>query len=242
MPKTRDGPIEMIRSLQAVRRSALKARTQAANQLQGLVITAPDVLRGDLRGASLLQLVAKAAAFRVSLPPTTPTAATKFAIPWRGGCMRVRLLSSKLTGRNRRIAVDEESRTVSMQKPRRGRYWPGPPRHSRGLAPAPWRWCARCASLGSRRSKRVRRKSTATASVCGRPAGLISATTRRSTPGQPGHATERGATAAQPRPSGLVRRTCRAGEPGRPAIRRSCCLVIWTGSSASLPRFCSLSR
>jgi transposase len=34
-PKSGDGPIEMIRSLQAMRRSALKARTQAANQLHG---------------------------------------------------------------------------------------------------------------------------------------------------------------------------------------------------------------
>ncbi|MDQ6670230.1 MAG: transposase, partial [Chloroflexota bacterium] len=66
-PKTGDGPIEMIRSLQAVRRSALKARTQAANQLHALVINAPDVLRGDLRGSSLPRLVARAAAFRASL-------------------------------------------------------------------------------------------------------------------------------------------------------------------------------
>ena len=34
----------MIRSLQAVRRSALKARTQAANQLHALVITAQPVI------------------------------------------------------------------------------------------------------------------------------------------------------------------------------------------------------
>ena len=79
-PKSGDGPIEMIRSLQAVRRSALKARTQAANQLHALVVTAPDALRGNLRGSSLPQLVAKAAAFRASLPLTTPTAATKLAL------------------------------------------------------------------------------------------------------------------------------------------------------------------
>ena len=79
-PKSGDGPIEMIRSLQAVRRSALKARTQAANQLHALVVTAPDALRGNLRGSGLPQLVAKAAAFRASLPLTTPTAATKLAL------------------------------------------------------------------------------------------------------------------------------------------------------------------
>jgi hypothetical protein len=32
----------MIRALRAVRRSALRARTQAANQLKSLVVTAPD--------------------------------------------------------------------------------------------------------------------------------------------------------------------------------------------------------
>jgi transposase len=35
-PKSADGRVEMIRALRAARRSAMKARTQAANQLQGL--------------------------------------------------------------------------------------------------------------------------------------------------------------------------------------------------------------
>jgi transposase len=35
----------MIRALRAARRSAMKARTQAANQLQGLRVTAPEDLR-----------------------------------------------------------------------------------------------------------------------------------------------------------------------------------------------------
>jgi transposase len=41
-PKAGDGPIEMVRTLQVARRSALKARTQAANQLHALVVTAPE--------------------------------------------------------------------------------------------------------------------------------------------------------------------------------------------------------
>ncbi len=79
-PKDGDGPIEMIRTLQAVRRSALKARTQTANQLHALVITAPDALRSALRRQPLPRLVATAAAFRPSMPLTTPTAATKLAL------------------------------------------------------------------------------------------------------------------------------------------------------------------
>ena len=79
-PKAGDGPIEMIRTLQAVRRSALKARTQTANQLHALVVTAPDALRSELRRQSLSRLVATAAAFRPGLPLATPTAATKLAL------------------------------------------------------------------------------------------------------------------------------------------------------------------
>lgn len=40
-PKSGDGQVEMIRILRAARRSAVKSRTQAANQLQGIRVTAP---------------------------------------------------------------------------------------------------------------------------------------------------------------------------------------------------------
>jgi transposase len=79
-PKAGDGPIEMVRTLQAARRSALKARTQAANQLHALVVTAPDALRSKVRRLSRARLVATAAAFRPRLPLTTPTAATQLAL------------------------------------------------------------------------------------------------------------------------------------------------------------------
>ena len=79
-PKAGDGPIEMLRTVQAARRSALKARTQAANQLHALVVTAPDALRSKLRRLSRPRLVATAAGFRPRLPLTTPTAATQLAL------------------------------------------------------------------------------------------------------------------------------------------------------------------
>ena len=41
-PKSADARVEMIRALKTARRSAVKARGQAANQLQALVVTAPD--------------------------------------------------------------------------------------------------------------------------------------------------------------------------------------------------------
>jgi Transposase len=52
VPKSAEGCVEMIRALRAARRSAMKARTQAANQLQGLRVTAPEQLRHRLRGLS----------------------------------------------------------------------------------------------------------------------------------------------------------------------------------------------
>jgi len=57
VPKSGDGRVEMIRALRAARRSAMKARTQAANQLQGLRATAPEELIKRLRGLSTKELV-----------------------------------------------------------------------------------------------------------------------------------------------------------------------------------------
>jgi transposase len=49
-PKSGDGPIEAMRVLRVARRSAMKARTQAALQIRDLVITAPDGVRAQLAG------------------------------------------------------------------------------------------------------------------------------------------------------------------------------------------------
>jgi transposase len=65
-PKSGDGLMEMVRALRVARQSAIKARTQAANELHALVVTAPDILRDQLRRMKIPQLVATAAAFRRS--------------------------------------------------------------------------------------------------------------------------------------------------------------------------------
>ena len=64
-PKTHDGPVEALRALKVVQRSANKARTQALNQLRALVATAPAELRERLRHLSARDLVTTCAAFRV---------------------------------------------------------------------------------------------------------------------------------------------------------------------------------
>ena len=40
-PKAHNGAVEAIRMLRIARRSALKARTQATNQIHDLIVTAP---------------------------------------------------------------------------------------------------------------------------------------------------------------------------------------------------------
>jgi transposase len=79
-PKGADGEVEMIRTLRVTRRSAVKARAQAINQLKNLLITAPEGLRSELRGLSTAKLVAKVSEFRPGTNPSDVEAATKFAM------------------------------------------------------------------------------------------------------------------------------------------------------------------
>jgi transposase len=71
-PKAGDGTVEMIRSLRLARRSAVKARTQAANQLKALLVTAPDGLPAQLRCLPPAELVTTAARLRAATKPATP--------------------------------------------------------------------------------------------------------------------------------------------------------------------------
>src|ERR687896_211553 len=101
-PKTADGPAEMVRALHVVRRSALKARTQAANQLRALLVTAPEELKAELRGLSTAKLVATAARFRPGGFPEDLRAATKLAM--RSVARRHRRLSEEIAELEEQIA------------------------------------------------------------------------------------------------------------------------------------------
>ncbi len=94
VPKSADGHVEMIRTLMGARRSAVKARTQAANQLRSLRVTAPEGLRHRLSGLSTKELVAAAARFRPGARPGNPEEATKFAM--RSVARRYRRLSEEI--------------------------------------------------------------------------------------------------------------------------------------------------
>ena len=63
-PKSHDGAAESIRMLRVARRGAVKARTQAANQIRDLILTAPEIVRQQLAGLPRQQQVEVAARFR----------------------------------------------------------------------------------------------------------------------------------------------------------------------------------
>ena len=92
--KDTEGRVEMVRVLRAARRSAVKARAQAANQLKGMLITAPEDLRGQLRDLSTAKLVRRALGFRPGDLPDDVASATKLAL--RSVARRYRSLSDEI--------------------------------------------------------------------------------------------------------------------------------------------------
>jgi transposase len=108
--KDSEGTVEMIRVLRAARRSAVKARAQAAKQLKALLVTAPGHLREELRGLSTAKLVRRAAGFRPGGSAEDVAAATKFAL--RSIARRHRALSGEI-----RELDDHLARLVSETAP-----------------------------------------------------------------------------------------------------------------------------
>ncbi|MFE1322969.1 IS110 family transposase, partial [Kitasatospora phosalacinea] len=80
IPKSRDGVVEAVRVLRIARRSAVKARTQAMNQLRGVLVSAPALLREQLAGLDRSVLIGTAARLRSAGDLSTPLAATKAAL------------------------------------------------------------------------------------------------------------------------------------------------------------------
>jgi len=103
-----------------VRRSAVKARTQAMNQLRALLLTGPAELRGQLRALSPTVLVATCARLRPTADLADPEQDVKAAL--RRHARRHRHLT-------------EEVREADAEL--------GP------LAPRPHRGCSRCRASGT---------------------------------------------------------------------------------------------
>jgi transposase len=79
MPKSRDGLVESIRALRVARAGAVKARTQAGNQLRDLILTAPEQVRQQLAGLPSGRQADVAARFRPG-GPASPAEGTKAAM------------------------------------------------------------------------------------------------------------------------------------------------------------------
>lgn len=102
VPKTGTGSIEAIRALRIPRNSAMKARTQTANQIHTLIDTAPDQLREQLRGRSIRELVGEMARWRPG-QPTDPTSSHRYAL--RVLAQRWQQLSAEIRDLDQQITV-----------------------------------------------------------------------------------------------------------------------------------------
>lgn len=79
VPKAKDGLVESIRCLHVARRSAVKARTQAVNQIRGLLVPGPVPLREQTRGLGTKALITTVARLRPTTDATDPAVAVKIA-------------------------------------------------------------------------------------------------------------------------------------------------------------------
>ena len=64
IPKAQSGVVEAMRAVSMARRSAVKAKTQAINQLRALLVTAPESIRATLSRVKPEQCVARCARLR----------------------------------------------------------------------------------------------------------------------------------------------------------------------------------
>lgn len=95
-PKSGTNTVEMVRTLKVARNSAVKARTQAINQMKALIVTAPADLREQLKDLTARRLVRRCALFRPGAANlATPEDATKLAL--RSIARRYEQLSEEIT-------------------------------------------------------------------------------------------------------------------------------------------------
>ena len=164
LPKTGDGPVEATRMLRVVRRSAVKARTQAANQIHALVVTAPEQVKHQLRDLPTRTQVKVCARFR---PGTAQTTAAYAKRALRLLARRYQNLDTEITQVDKQIRLRPQPRSriigtdsAAPSQPRRQ-----PPSKQRAMADryqpnAQWSRCRhcgfRCYRVWDRRPKRVR--------------------------------------------------------------------------------------
>ncbi len=80
VPKSADGCVEAIRTLRVARRSAVKARTVVANQIDAVVVTAPEPVKDRLRALNTARTVEACARMRPDTHGDLVRAAAKRAL------------------------------------------------------------------------------------------------------------------------------------------------------------------
>lgn len=102
--KLANGSIEAIRAIRVARNGAIKARTAATNALQGLLVSAPEPLRAQLRGGSTIKLVEACAGLRPNMARLHElTEALKLAL--RSVAQRAAALAVEARQLNRQLAA-----------------------------------------------------------------------------------------------------------------------------------------
>src|SRR3954454_20665445 len=101
-PKLRDGRVEAIRALRVARSSAVKARSQAPNQIKALIISGPSELREQLRHLPTTKIIASCARLRPGRQLGDPAQATKTAL--RRLARRHQHLSEEISEADRELA------------------------------------------------------------------------------------------------------------------------------------------
>lgn len=111
LPKSKSGPVEAIRMLRVARSTAVKARTQAMNALQSIVVSAPDPLHDELIGLTGRHLITRCVRLRpeqgelidlVAFPDrlvlsSAKTALRDLATRWRFLDEQIKALTKQLT-------------------------------------------------------------------------------------------------------------------------------------------------
>ena len=80
VPKSADGCVEAIRTLSVARRSAVKARTVAANQINAVAVTAPEQVKDLLRRLNTPQMIKICARWRIGAGGDPAAGAAKRAL------------------------------------------------------------------------------------------------------------------------------------------------------------------
>jgi transposase len=78
-PRGGTGPVESIRLLRIARRSAIRARTAAANQIHAVIVTSPDEIRRPLLSMPIAKIIGRVDAYRPG-DPTDPAQAAQLTL------------------------------------------------------------------------------------------------------------------------------------------------------------------